>query len=57
MNVIAPNEGAIKHLSEEEIQKMSDRELVTLIWGVFGVAVDFGTSRKDIVKMLWRLSS
>lgn len=36
---------------------MDERELIELIWHVFGVAVDYDTSRKDIIKVLRRLAT
>ncbi len=44
-------------VDSEKVQLLDDTKLIELIWQVFGVAIDFGTDRKDIIKTLWRLSS
>lgn len=36
---------------------MNERELVELIWETFGVALDYSTAKKDILTVLYRLSS
>lgn len=36
---------------------MENLELIHLIWELFGVAVDYATTREDILKMLRRLAS
>lgn len=36
---------------------MDDREIIHLIFDVFGVVIDYGTDRKSLLKTLKKLSS